>query len=62
MYNEGMMDPEIFMKDDQYRAKAINGEYAVINGWLPVSEAKEVGASAVGTGISLPYPLEYRTI
>lgn len=63
MYNEGMMDPEIFiMKDDQYRAKAINGEYAVINGWLPVSEAKEVGAER-GYGyryFPVFYPLEYK--
>lgn len=45
MYNEKLMDPEIFvMKDDQYRAKAINGEYAVINCWLPVDQAKEVAA------------------
>lgn len=42
-YNEGLLDPEIFvMKDDQYQAKAINGQYAVINHWLPVANARDV--------------------
>jgi len=42
-YNDGLLDPEIFvMKDDQYQAKAINGQYAIINHWLPVANARDV--------------------
>ena len=38
------MDPEIFvMKNDQYYAKVINGEYAVVNFWWPVNDARKVG-------------------
>jgi hypothetical protein len=44
LYNEGLLDPEIFvMKDDQYRTKVINGEYAVINFWIAVDEARRAG-------------------
>lgn len=44
LYNEGLLDPELFvMKDDQFNTKIINGEYAVINFWSPVTEAREVG-------------------
>jgi len=42
-YNDGLLDPEIFvMKDDQYQAKATNGQYAVMNHWLPVANARDV--------------------
>jgi len=41
-YNDGLLDPELFvMKDDQYQAKAINGQYAIINHWLPVANARD---------------------
>jgi len=44
LYNEGLMDPEIFvMKNDQYFAKATNGEYAVVNFWAPINDARRVG-------------------
>lgn len=44
LYNEGLLDPEIFvMKDDQFNTKIINGEYAVINFWSPVAEARATG-------------------
>ncbi len=40
-YNEGLLDPEGFIqKDDQLNAKIINGEYAVINWWAPVADAR----------------------
>lgn len=40
---EGLIDREAWiMKDDQIKAKVINGEYAVINYWLPVNEARQV--------------------
>jgi hypothetical protein len=43
-YNEGLLDPEIFvMKNDQFSAKQIDGEYAVINRWWDVSDARKVG-------------------
>jgi ABC-type glycerol-3-phosphate transport system substrate-binding protein len=42
-YNEGYLDPELFvMKDDQYHAKVRNGEYAIINAWTPVADARQV--------------------
>jgi hypothetical protein len=44
LYNEGLMDPEIFvMKNDQYFAKVINGEYAVVNFWAPIQDAIKTG-------------------
>jgi len=44
LYNEGLLDPEMFvMKDDQFRAKQVNGEYAVINRWGPIEDARRVG-------------------
>jgi len=44
LYNEGMLDPEIFvMKNDQYFAKVINGEYAVVNFWAPITDAIKTG-------------------
>ena len=43
-YNEGLLDPEIFvMKNDQFNAKQINGEYAVLNRWWYVNDARKVG-------------------
>jgi hypothetical protein len=45
LYNEGLLDPEIFvMKNDQYYSKLINGEYAVVNFWAPVADARKVGS------------------
>ncbi len=44
LYNEGLLDPEIFvMKNDQYFAKVINGEYAVVNFWAPIADARKHG-------------------
>lgn len=44
LYNEGLLDPEIFvMKNDQYFAKIINGEYAVVNFWAPIADARKHG-------------------
>jgi ABC-type glycerol-3-phosphate transport system substrate-binding protein len=44
LYNEGLIDPEMFvMKNDQFNAKQINGEYAVINRWWYVADAEKVG-------------------
>jgi hypothetical protein len=44
LYNEGLLDPEIFvMKNDQYFAKVINGEYAVVNFWAPINDARKKG-------------------
>jgi len=44
LYNEGLIDPEMFvMKNDQFNAKQINGEYAVINRWWYVGDAEKVG-------------------
>lgn len=44
LYNEGLLDPEIFvMKNDQYYAKIINGEYAVVNFWAPIADARKKG-------------------
>ncbi len=44
LYNEGLLDPEIFvMKNDQYFAKMINGEYAVANFWMPIADARKKG-------------------
>lgn len=44
LYNEGLLDPEIFvMKNDQYFAKVINGEYAVVNFWAPIADARKKG-------------------
>jgi putative aldouronate transport system substrate-binding protein len=43
-YNEGLLDPEMFvMKNDQFNAKQINGEYAVLNRWWYVNDARKVG-------------------
>jgi putative aldouronate transport system substrate-binding protein len=43
-YNEGLLDPEIFvMKNDQFNAKQIDGEYAVLNRWWYVNDARKVG-------------------
>jgi ABC-type glycerol-3-phosphate transport system substrate-binding protein len=40
---EGLIDREAWiMKDDQIRAKAINGEFAVFNYWLPVNDARQL--------------------
>jgi len=40
---EGLIDREAWiMKDDQIRAKAINGEFAVFNYWLPINEARQL--------------------
>lgn len=40
-YNEGLLDPENFIqKDDQMNAKIINGEYAVVNWWAPIADAR----------------------
>ena len=45
MYNEGLLDPEMFiMKNDQFYAKVANGEYAVIPWyWVPTGSAAQVG-------------------
>jgi ABC-type glycerol-3-phosphate transport system substrate-binding protein len=44
LYNEGLIDPEMFvMKNDQFNAKQINGEYAVINRWWSINDARKVG-------------------
>ena len=41
--DEGLIDREAWiMQDDQIRAKAINGEYAVFNYWLPVNDARQL--------------------
>ena len=41
--DEGLIDREAWiMKDDQIRAKAINGEFAVFNYWLPVNDARQL--------------------
>ncbi len=49
-YNEGLLDPESFIqKDDQLNAKVINGEYAVINWWAPVADARKL-SKAEGRG------------
>jgi hypothetical protein len=43
-FNAGLLDPETFvMKDDQVRAKVVNGEYAVINWTSPVTDARTTG-------------------
>ena len=60
LYNEGLIDPEIFiMKDDQYSAKAANGEYAVFNTSIPgaLSAARELGKER-GYGWR-PFPVFY---
>jgi len=42
LYTEELLDPEIFiMKNDQYKAKALNGEYAVVNDWLGIENIRE---------------------
>ncbi len=47
LYNEGLLDPEIFvMKNDQYFAKIINGEYAVVNFWGPINDARKKGSES----------------
>jgi putative aldouronate transport system substrate-binding protein len=44
LYNEQLVDPELFvMKNDQFNAKQINGEYAVLNRWWYVNDARKVG-------------------
>jgi len=41
--DEGLIDREAWiMKDDQIRAKAINGEFAVMNWWLPIDDARDL--------------------
>ena len=59
LYNEGLVDPEIFiMKNDQYNAKAVNGEYAVVNTWMNfLAPATELGAER-GYGFR-PMPMGY---
>jgi hypothetical protein len=58
LYNEGLLDPEIFvMKNDQYFAKATNGEYAVLNFWAPINDARRVGKER-GYGFRF-FPLFY---
>jgi len=44
LYNEGLVDQEMFvMKNDQFFAKEVNGEYAVINRWWSVNDARKTG-------------------
>lgn len=46
IYNDGLIDPEMFiMKNDQYSAKAANGEYALFNISIggALEAAKEIG-------------------
>jgi hypothetical protein len=44
LYNEGLVDPELFvMKNSQFFAKQVNGEYAVINRWWSLNDARKVG-------------------
>jgi hypothetical protein len=58
LYNEGLLDPEIFvMKNDQYFAKIINGEYAVVNFWGPINDAIKKGKDS-GYGYRF-FPLFY---
>ena len=59
-YTENLLDPEIFiMKDDQYRAKAVNGEYALVNTFMGdfIVPATQVGNER-GYGWR-PVPLGY---
>jgi hypothetical protein len=40
-FNEGLIGQETFIqKDDQRDAKAVNGEYAVFQEWLPIEQAR----------------------
>ena len=59
---EGLMDPELFvMKDDQMGAKAISGDYAVVNTWV-VGFYTAAKAAAADTGADygwVPMPLGY---
>jgi len=61
-YKEGLLDPEIFiMKDDQYGAKAVSGDYAVVNTWVVGFYAAATAAAAetdAGYGW-VPMPLGY---
>ena len=60
LYNDGLIDPEIFiMKNDQYSAKAANGEYAVFNTSIPgaLTAARELGEER-GYGWR-PFPVFY---
>jgi ABC-type glycerol-3-phosphate transport system substrate-binding protein len=44
LYNEGLVDPEMFvMKNSQFNAKQINGEYAVLNRWWSINDARKTG-------------------
>ena len=63
-FNEGLLDPEIFvMKDDQYVAKAINGEYAIANTMMNgfYTEAVKVAAENNYGWVPMPvgYPYDY---
>lgn len=63
MYNEGLIDPELFiMKNDQYNAKAANGEYAVFNsGMAGLQSAIDLGKERGYGWVPFPvfYPVDY---
>lgn len=60
IYNDGLIDPEMFiMKNDQYAAKASNGEYAIFNTSIggALQSARELGEER-GYGWR-PFPIFY---
>ncbi len=60
IYNDGLIDPEMFiMKNDQYSAKAANGEYAIFNTSIggALGPARELGKER-GYGWR-PFPVFY---